>query len=151
MVRKPCTGTRNQFGQIIGRCGGRKAKGLELGRLADNFDCVWVVLTLTKHQLVRVEPANLAGKRVELDKDNLRAVGKDLKVIGVRSHGRAAKVFGRDWNDCLHGKREESPNDPKLSDSPGWRDRCVVGERRRQEAAGVTAGRVRCSAWLGPG
>ena len=42
-----------------------------------------------------------------------------------------------------------SPNDPKLSDSPGWRDRCAAGERRRQEAAGVTAGRVRCSAWLG--
>ena len=43
----------------------------------------------------------------------------------------------------------QSPNDPKLSDSPGWRDRCAVGERWRQEAAGVTAGRVRCSAWLG--
>jgi len=37
-------------------------------------------------------------------------------------------------------------NDPKLSDSPGWRDCCMAGERRRQEAAGVTAGRVRWSA-----
>ena len=42
-----------------------------------------------------------------------------------------------------------TPNDPKLSDGRGWRDRCVVGERRRQEAAGVTAAPVRCSAWLG--
>ena len=40
-------------------------------------------------------------------------------------------------------------NDPKLSDGGGWRDRCVVGERRRQEAAGVTAAPVRSSAWLG--
>ena len=37
----------------------------------------------------------------------------------------------------------QSPNDPKLSDGRGWRDRWVVGERRRQEAAGVTAAPVR--------
>ena len=43
----------------------------------------------------------------------------------------------------------KSPNDLKLSDRRGWRDRCVAGERRRQEAAGVTAAPVRCSAWLG--
>ena len=42
-----------------------------------------------------------------------------------------------------------TPNDPKLSDGRGWRDRCAAGERRRQEAAGVTAAPVRCSAWLG--
>ena len=42
-----------------------------------------------------------------------------------------------------------TPNDLKLSEPRGWRDRCVAGERRRQEAAGVTAARVRCSAWLG--
>ena len=42
-----------------------------------------------------------------------------------------------------------SPNDPKLSDGRGWRDRCEVGKRRRQEAAGVTSAPVRCSAWLG--
>jgi hypothetical protein len=40
-------------------------------------------------------------------------------------------------------------NDRKPSDGRGSRDRCVVGERRRQEAAGVTAAPVRCSAWLG--
>ena len=51
----------------------------------------------------------------------------------------------------IHEKRVETPNDPKLSDGRGWRDRCVVGERRRQEAAGVTAAPVRCSAWLGDG
>ena len=28
----------------------------------------------------------------------------------------------------------ETPNEPKLSDGRGWRDRCVAGERRRLEA-----------------
>lgn len=37
-----------------------------------------------------------------------------------------------------------TPNDPKLSDSQIWRVGCMVGERWRQEAASVTAGRVRC-------
>jgi len=41
------------------------------------------------------------------------------------------------------------PNDPKLSDARSWRGGCAVGERRRLEAAAVTAERVRCSAWLG--
>ena len=45
----------------------------------------------------------------------------------------------------------EWPNDPKLSDRGGWRAGCMVGERRRQEAASVTAVAVRCSAWLGVG
>ena len=55
------------------------------------------------------------------------------------------------WNAWFVDFREsaESPNDPKLSDGRGWRDRCVAGERWRQEAAGVTAAPVRCSAWLG--
>ena len=43
----------------------------------------------------------------------------------------------------------KAPNDPKLSDGRGWRDRCVAGERRRPEAAGVTARPVRYSAWIG--
>ena len=42
-----------------------------------------------------------------------------------------------------------TPNDPKLSDRRGWRDRCVVGGKAAVEAAGVTAAPVRCSAWLG--
>jgi len=41
------------------------------------------------------------------------------------------------------------PNDPKLSDCGGWRAGCTVAARRRLEAASVTAGAVRCSAWLG--
>ncbi len=40
------------------------------------------------------------------------------------------------------------PNDPKLSDGGGWRDGCA-GEGGG--AASVTAGAVRCSAWLGVG
>jgi hypothetical protein len=45
--------------------------------------------------------------------------------------------------------RVATPNDPKLSDGGGWRAGCMAGERRRPEAASVTAGPVRCSAWLG--
>ena len=43
----------------------------------------------------------------------------------------------------------KTPNDLKLSDRRGWRDRCVVGGKAAAEAAGVTAAPVRCSAWLG--
>ena len=45
--------------------------------------------------------------------------------------------------------RVATPNDPKLSDGRGWRDRCTVGGKAAAEAAGVTAAPVRCSAWLG--
>ena len=44
------------------------------------------------------------------------------------------------------------PNDPKLSDGGGWRSPCAGAGgwgRRRWEAWAVTAGAVRCSAWLG--
>ena len=41
------------------------------------------------------------------------------------------------------------PNDPKLSDGGGWRDPCMVGGKAAAEARAVTAGAVRCSAWLG--
>ena len=36
-----------------------------------------------------------------------------------------------------------TPNDPKLSNRRGWRDGCAAKERRRLEAAGVTAAPVR--------
>ena len=42
-----------------------------------------------------------------------------------------------------------TPNDLKLSDRRGWRDRCVAGGKAAAEAAGVTAAPVRCSARLG--
>ena len=43
-----------------------------------------------------------------------------------------------------------APNDLKLSDRPGWRGPCAAGgEGGGQEAGAVTAGPVRCSAWLG--
>ena len=45
-----------------------------------------------------------------------------------------------------HRRTVTHPNDPKLSDSRSWRAGCMAGERRRQEAASVTAERVRCSA-----
>ena len=42
-----------------------------------------------------------------------------------------------------------SPNDPKLSDGGGWRGPCMAGGKAAAEARAVTAGDVRCSAWLG--
>ena len=51
------------------------------------------------------------------------------------------------WNARLHWRRALVA-DPKLSDGGGWRDGCA-GEGGG--AASVTAGAVRCSAWLGPG
>ena len=45
--------------------------------------------------------------------------------------------------------RSEAPNDLKLTDRGVRRDRCVVGGKAAAEAAGVTHGAVRCSAWLG--
>ena len=49
----------------------------------------------------------------------------------------------------VHGTRVATPNDPKLSDRRGWRDRCAAGGKAAAEARAVTAGAVRCSAWLG--
>jgi hypothetical protein len=42
----------------------------------------------------------------------------------------------------------ESPNDPKLSDTPERRGTCVAGGKVAVEAGAVTRRRVRCSAWL---
>jgi len=42
-----------------------------------------------------------------------------------------------------------TPNDPKLSDCGGRRGSCMAGGKAAVEAATVTPGAVRCSAWLG--
>ena len=49
----------------------------------------------------------------------------------------------------MDGKRSESPNDRKLSDTPERRGTCVEGGKAAVEAGAVTRRRVRCSAWLG--
>ena len=46
-------------------------------------------------------------------------------------------------------RRVATPNDPKLSDGGGWRAGCTAGGKAVAEAASVTAGAVRYSAWLG--
>jgi len=66
----------------------------------------------------------------------------DEPVESARLNDRLCEVL-------FHGERVAAPNDPKLSDGGGWRAGCAVGERRRPEAASVTAGAVRCSAWFG--
>ena len=58
------------------------------------------------------------------------------------------------WWFCLFGfslvgEASQSPNDPKLSDRGVRRGSCVVGGKAAAEAATVTHGAVRCSAWLG--
>ena len=50
--------------------------------------------------------------------------------------------------EAAHELWAKPPNDPKLSDCGARRAGCMVGERRRLEAASVTRGAVRCSAWL---
>ena len=79
----------------------------------------------------------------------MTAHAEDISTVAISCAfgGYIGMMIGLLW--AIWMMRAKRPNDPKLSDSPGWRDRCAVGERRRQEAAGVTAGRVRCSAWLG--
>ena len=69
------------------------------------------------------------------DKERLRLAGEKRQ----RKADRKAENTRR----AGEGK---PPIDPKLSDGGGWRDGCA-GEGGG--AANVTAGAVRCSAWLG--
>ena len=49
----------------------------------------------------------------------------------------------------VHGRREKTPNDLKLSDGGVRRGTCMAGGKAAVEAGAVTHGAVRCSAWLG--
>ena len=89
--------------------------------------------------------------------DNTRVVRDGFKSGGWEVVEQPENSGNQSANDekrngyvklSFHRMREEAPNDPKLSDSRSWRAGCVAGERRRQEAASMTAERVRCSAWL---
>jgi hypothetical protein len=72
----------------------------------------------------------------------------DALILGSeRSNGRCCE--NKRGEDSLHRTRAEAPNAPKLSDCGARRAGCMVGERRWPEAASVTRGAVRCSAWLG--
>ena len=61
---------------------------------------------------------------------------------------RQSRASQENRNARFHGRCGKSPNDLKLSDRRGWRDRCVADGKAAAEAAGVTAAPVRCSAWL---
>ena len=66
----------------------------------------------------------------------------------------SARDCGEEYENGLHwlsllGTRVATPNDPKLSDGGGWRGPCMAGGKAAAEARAVTAGAVRCSAWLG--
>ena len=58
--------------------------------------------------------------------------------------GMAKKLMNERWIET-----RATPNDLKLSDSGVRRGSCVVGGKAAVEAATVTHGAVRCSAWLG--
>ena len=87
---------------------------------------------VSAHQVVHGSAGLLPGNNGRI------ADNRDAEV------GEISEVVHRETGDV-----RATANDPKLSEPRGWRDRCVVGARRRPEAAGVTAARVRCSAWLG--
>ena len=89
-----------------------------------------------------------------------------LHIIGRRSGSFEQKnwrnIVRRRWSAGRQDQRRDArdklnasafhetratPNDP--SDGGGWRAGCVVGERRRQEAASVTAGAVRWQRFVG--
>ena len=62
------------------------------------------------------------------------------------------KRIGGEIETVASREAARRPNDPKLSDGGGWRSPCAGAGgwgRRRWEAWAVTAGAVRCSAWLG--
>ena len=76
----------------------------------------------------------------------------NLRTLATYSSRFGNGVIGGEFGGSLaviYGTRVATPNDPKLSDGGGWRAGCMVAERRRVEAASVTAVAVRCSAWLG--
>jgi hypothetical protein len=146
---------------------------LVLGGFADDLDDVWVVLLLAEQQLKWAEPTHADRSRMKLDKDDAVSAAKDLEEAGIHCNRWAAQFIGRDWNDCLHTSRAESPNDPKLFDTPERRGACMVGgppartrfsktpeahnagrggnmaTKVEAEAATVTRRHVRRSAWLG--
>ena len=90
--------------------------------------------------------------------------GQLTKDVSLRSGNRRPLRTKKRWkresvmkletsfrkNAGQKGRVRATANDLKLSEPRGWRDRCAAGgEGGRPEAAGVTAARVRCSAWLG--
>ena len=78
----------------------------------------------------------------------LKALLAQERELCLRDVEEVSRVFKRDGCLGFHGTRK-TPNDPKLSDGGGWRAGCTVGGKAAAEAASVTAGAVRCSAWLG--
>ena len=75
-----------------------------------------------------------------------------IEAVYVWAIDRGAKEmcrFLRQAGDEVHGRREATANDPKLSDRGVRRGTCTVGGKAAVEAGAVTHGVVRCSAWLG--
>ena len=56
---------------------------------------------------------------------------KSIPDLGTQES--AIRQDGLNSDGGVTHKRAKGPNDPKLSDGRGWRDRCVAGERRRQD------------------
>ena len=75
----------------------------------------------------RDSDATCEGDLITADEawQDVKAIGRVVEIMRLRSH-----------------------IDPKLSDGGGWRAGCTAGGKAAAEAASVTAGAVRCSAWL---
>ena len=104
-------------------------------------------------------PAQSLGDTVVLVVEDRRERPEEMScknsAVGVREIERELFDFSDGGHvgsvaECRFGARAaKAPNDPKLSDCGGWRAGCMVGGKAAAEAASVTAGAVRCSAWLG--
>jgi hypothetical protein len=95
---------------------------------------------------------SVAGKVIRGDGVKIRPKRKGWCRVQGDSPHRRRKGGPKLWfREKLHfaGCALEAPNDPKLSDRGNWRDCCMAAAMRRLAAADVTAGAVRCSAWLG--
>ena len=83
----------------------------------------WLGVAASRARAARGRPDGdtARGWRVSVDGNKLGSAG-----IGMASEKTGSK-------SSLNRTRVATPNDPKLSDGRGWRDRCVVVARRRRK------------------
>ena len=104
------------------------------------------------------DPLDMAEKII-VKVTRLRRTPKGFKEIGsLQSEWRepdpgiASEKYAEIWNWMFENcpKRNEAPNDRKLSDGGAGRGTCpACGKVEAVEAGAVTCGAVRCSAWFG--
>ena len=98
---------------------------------------------------VRVAIDQTLDKSDDFLGDVKRALARLGGCLRIASAGDDEKSEKGECEECSSNGTRATPNDPKLSDGRGWRGPCMAGGKAAAEAASVTAGAVRCSAWLG--